>query len=160
MAGIRWNFTPLLLSLLLLSSLLSSLLLSPSCALQMDRVRVSSVSTYGVELVGVGGPVRTRRTGTSTSTSTSGLSHHMKLSGVNVCGGQCCIGWSQAPGSQRCTKRKMGKRKDLSDFDEGQIVMSRRLGQSVSKAAGLVGCSQYAVVRTYQKWSKEGQPVN
>ncbi|XP_053538479.1 latent-transforming growth factor beta-binding protein 1 isoform X2 [Ictalurus punctatus] len=104
MAGIRWNFTPLLLSLLLLSSLLSLLLLSPSCALQMDRVRVSSVSTYGVELVGVGGPVRTRRTGTGTSTGTSGLTHHMKLSGVNVCGGQCCIGWSQAPGSQRCTK--------------------------------------------------------
>ncbi|KAK2843882.1 hypothetical protein Q7C36_012097 [Tachysurus vachellii] len=99
MAGIRWNFTPLLLSLLLLSLLLL-LLLSPSCALQMDRVRVSSVSAYGVELVGVGGPVRTRRTGTSTS----GLTHHMKLSGVNVCGGQCCIGWSQAPGSQRCTK--------------------------------------------------------
>ncbi|XP_053535332.1 latent-transforming growth factor beta-binding protein 1 [Ictalurus punctatus] len=70
----------------------------------MDRVRVSSVSTYGVELVGVGGPVRTRRTGTGTSTGTSGLTHHMKLSGVNVCGGQCCIGWSQAPGSQRCTK--------------------------------------------------------
>ncbi|KAF4084511.1 hypothetical protein AMELA_G00129520 [Ameiurus melas] len=100
MAGIRWNFTPLLLSLLLSSSLLSLLLLSPSRALQMDRVRVSSVSTYGVELVGVGGPVRTRRTGTGTS----GLTHHMKLSGVNVCGGQCCIGWSQAPGSQRCTK--------------------------------------------------------
>ncbi|KAK3538143.1 hypothetical protein QTP70_032395 [Hemibagrus guttatus] len=101
MAGIRWNFTPHLLSLLLSSSLLSLLSLSPSCALQMD---VSSVSTYGVELVGVGGPVRTRRTGTSTS----GLTHHMKLSGVNVCGGQCCIGWSQAPGSQRCTKPVMG----------------------------------------------------
>ncbi|XP_036448595.1 latent-transforming growth factor beta-binding protein 1 isoform X2 [Colossoma macropomum] len=28
----------------------------------------------------------------------------VKLSGVNVCGGQCCIGWSKAPGSQRCTK--------------------------------------------------------
>lgn len=25
---------------------------------------------------------------------------------VNVCGGQCCHGWSKAPGSQRCTKRK------------------------------------------------------
>lgn len=25
---------------------------------------------------------------------------------VNVCGGQCCQGWSKAPGSQRCTKRK------------------------------------------------------
>nr|XP_060609990.1 latent-transforming growth factor beta-binding protein 1 isoform X3 [Anolis sagrei ordinatus] len=26
------------------------------------------------------------------------------LQGVNVCGGQCCHGWSKAPGSQRCTK--------------------------------------------------------
>ncbi|XP_014455555.2 latent-transforming growth factor beta-binding protein 1 isoform X2 [Alligator mississippiensis] len=26
------------------------------------------------------------------------------LQGVNVCGGRCCQGWSQAPGSQRCTK--------------------------------------------------------
>ncbi|XP_064411873.1 latent-transforming growth factor beta-binding protein 1 isoform X3 [Latimeria chalumnae] len=26
------------------------------------------------------------------------------LHGVNVCGGQCCHGWSKAPGSQRCTK--------------------------------------------------------
>uniref|UniRef100_A0A8C1G380 Latent-transforming growth factor beta-binding protein 1 n=1 Tax=Cyprinus carpio TaxID=7962 RepID=A0A8C1G380_CYPCA len=23
---------------------------------------------------------------------------------VNVCGGQCCVGWSKTPGSQRCTK--------------------------------------------------------
>ncbi|XP_055981726.1 latent-transforming growth factor beta-binding protein 1-like [Sorex fumeus] len=27
-----------------------------------------------------------------------------QLQGVNVCGGQCCPGWSKAPGSQRCTK--------------------------------------------------------
>ncbi|KAK6293581.1 hypothetical protein J4Q44_G00359070 [Coregonus suidteri] len=31
-------------------------------------------------------------------------SHQMKMSGVNVCGGQCCHGWSKATGSQRCTK--------------------------------------------------------
>ncbi|XP_029608727.1 latent-transforming growth factor beta-binding protein 1 isoform X1 [Salmo trutta] len=31
-------------------------------------------------------------------------SHQMKISGVNVCGGQCCHGWSKASGSQRCTK--------------------------------------------------------
>ncbi|KAM9476718.1 uncharacterized protein Hap1MRO34_009737 isoform 1-T6 [Clarias gariepinus] len=54
----------------------------------------------------------------------------------------------------------MGKRKDLNDFEKGQIVMARRLGQSISQTAGLVGCSRYAVVSTYQKWSKEGQPVN
>ena len=54
---------------------------------------------------------------------------------------------------------KMGKRKDLRDFDKGQILMARRLGQSISKIAGLVGCPRYAVVSTYQKWSKERQPV-
>ncbi|XP_065118090.1 fibroblast growth factor receptor 1-A-like isoform X1 [Paramisgurnus dabryanus] len=46
---------------------------------------------------------------------------------------------------------------DLSDFDKGQIVMAIRLGQSISKTAALVGCSQSAVVSTYQKWSKEGK---
>ncbi|KAI1887120.1 hypothetical protein AGOR_G00202860 [Albula goreensis] len=54
----------------------------------------------------------------------------------------------------------MGKRKDLSDFDKGQIVMARRLGQSISKTAALVGCSRSAVVSTYQKWYKEGKAVN
>ncbi|KAM7078978.1 latent-transforming growth factor beta-binding protein 1 isoform 3-T3 [Molossus nigricans] len=36
----------------------------------------------------------------------SRLQVHQKqqLQGVNVCGGQCCHGWSKAPGSQRCTK--------------------------------------------------------
>lgn len=41
----------------------------------------------------------------------------------------------------------MGKRKDLSEFDKGQIVMARRLGQRISKTAALVGCSRSAVVR-------------
>ncbi|XP_017172982.1 latent-transforming growth factor beta-binding protein 1 isoform X7 [Mus musculus] len=27
-----------------------------------------------------------------------------QLQGINVCGGQCCHGWSKPPGSQRCTK--------------------------------------------------------
>ncbi|KAJ4948457.1 hypothetical protein JOQ06_019991 [Pogonophryne albipinna] len=35
----------------------------------------------------------------------------------------------------------MDKRKDVSDFDKGQIVKARRLGQSISKTAALVGCS-------------------
>ncbi|KAJ7340904.1 hypothetical protein JRQ81_004191 [Phrynocephalus forsythii] len=36
----------------------------------------------------------------------AGVQVHPKphLQGVNVCGGQCCHGWSKAPGSQRCTK--------------------------------------------------------
>ncbi|KAK3542466.1 hypothetical protein QTP86_025867, partial [Hemibagrus guttatus] len=53
----------------------------------------------------------------------------------------------------------MGKRKDLSEFDKGQIVMARRLDQSISKTAALVGCSRSAVVSIYQKWSKEGTVV-
>ncbi|ROI15926.1 hypothetical protein DPX16_0215 [Anabarilius grahami] len=36
----------------------------------------------------------------------------------------------------------MGKRKDLSEFDKGQTVMARRLGQSISRTAALVGCSR------------------
>ncbi|KAK3531093.1 hypothetical protein QTP70_010360 [Hemibagrus guttatus] len=39
----------------------------------------------------------------------------------------------------------MGKRKDLSEFDKGQIVMARRLDQSISKTAALVGSSRSAV---------------
>ncbi|ROI16199.1 Short-chain dehydrogenase/reductase 3 [Anabarilius grahami] len=55
---------------------------------------------------------------------------------------------------------KMGKRKDLSEIDKGQIVMARRLGQSISKTAALVGCSRSAVVSIYQKWFREGTVVN
>ncbi|KAK3557806.1 hypothetical protein QTP86_002693 [Hemibagrus guttatus] len=54
----------------------------------------------------------------------------------------------------------MGKRKDLSEFDKGQIVMARPLDQNISKTAALVGCSRSAVVSIYQKWSKEGTVVN
>ncbi|KAK3511937.1 hypothetical protein QTP70_027583 [Hemibagrus guttatus] len=54
----------------------------------------------------------------------------------------------------------MGTRKDLSEFDKGQIVMARPLDQSISKTAALVGCSRSAVVSIYQKWSKEGTVVN
>ncbi|KAK3536514.1 hypothetical protein QTP86_013837 [Hemibagrus guttatus] len=46
----------------------------------------------------------------------------------------------------------MGKREDLSEFDKGQIVMARRLDQSISKTAALVGCSRSAVVSIYQKY--------
>ncbi len=52
----------------------------------------------------------------------------------------------------------MGKSKDLSEFDKGQIVMAKP-GQSISKTAALVGCSWSAVVSIYQKWSKEGTVV-
>ncbi|KAK3533186.1 hypothetical protein QTP70_013588 [Hemibagrus guttatus] len=39
----------------------------------------------------------------------------------------------------------MGKRKDLSEFNKGQIVMARRLDQGISKTAGIVECSRSAV---------------
>ena len=45
----------------------------------------------------------------------------------------------------------MRRRKDLSEFDKAQIVMGRRLGQRISKTAGIGGCSLSAVVRIYQK---------
>lgn len=40
--------------------------------------------------------------------------------------------------------------KDLIAFDEGEIV-----SQSISKTAGLLVASWYAVVRNYQNWSKK-----
>ena len=55
---------------------------------------------------------------------------------------------------------EMGRSKDLSDFDKGQIAMARRLGQSISETARLVGCSRSAVVSTYRQWSEEGQTTN
>ncbi|KAK3508303.1 hypothetical protein QTP70_019525 [Hemibagrus guttatus] len=55
---------------------------------------------------------------------------------------------------------KMDKRKNLIEFDKGQIVMARPLDQSISKTAALVGCSQFAVVSIYQKWRKDGTVVN
>ncbi|KAK3570596.1 hypothetical protein QTP86_023653, partial [Hemibagrus guttatus] len=58
------------------------------------------------------------------------------------------------------TAGKMGKCKDLSEFDKDEIVMARPLDQSISKTAALVGCSRSAVVSIYQKWSKEGTVVN
>ncbi|XP_056464775.1 latent-transforming growth factor beta-binding protein 1 isoform X3 [Gadus chalcogrammus] len=40
----------------------------------------------------------------SSSHSSVQQNHHMKMSGVNQCGTQCCHGWSKTQGSQRCTK--------------------------------------------------------
>lgn len=51
----------------------------------------------------------------------------------------------------------MGTGKDLSEFDKGLIVMAQRLGQSISKAAALMGCSWSVIVGIYQMWSKEGR---
>ncbi|XP_039639452.1 latent-transforming growth factor beta-binding protein 1 [Perca fluviatilis] len=92
----------------------------PGAAGANGGVRVSSISTrhgaagqphtYNVELsANFGGQVRTRRMGNQAA-SASHLSQQqsqqqlLKLSGVNVCGGQCCHGWTKAQGSQRCTQ--------------------------------------------------------
>ena len=55
---------------------------------------------------------------------------------------------------------KEGKRKDLNNFEKGQIVIARQQSKNISKTAGLVGFCQCAVVSSYQKWSKERKPVN
>ncbi|KAI5095166.1 nephrocystin-4-like [Silurus meridionalis] len=62
--------------------------------------------------------------------------------------------------NEACQTGKMDKRKDLSDFEKGHVVMGRRLGQSISKNTALLGCSRSAVVSVYQKCSKEGTVVN
>lgn len=57
----------------------------------------------------------------------------------------------------------MGNRKDLSNFDKRQNVMTRRQLPCISKMTpkrSLIGCSQYAVISTYQNWFIEWQLVN
>ena len=54
---------------------------------------------------------------------------------------------------------KIGKREDLSKFDEGQIVLTLWLGQGVSKTVALVACSRSAVVNIYQRGPVEGRSI-
>lgn len=52
---------------------------------------------------------------------------------------------------------KIDKHKDLSDSDKGQIVVDWRLGQFISKTAGLVG---YAVVsKVTQGWTTSNKVI-
>ncbi|CAN9500121.1 unnamed protein product [Ophioblennius macclurei] len=87
--------------------------------------RVSSISTrhgpagqphtFNMKLSAtMGAQVRTRRMGNQAAAALQEQNQNqnqnqqqlqiMRLPGVNVCGGQCCHGWSKAQGSQRCTK--------------------------------------------------------
>ncbi|CAI5682149.1 unnamed protein product [Oreochromis niloticus] len=96
----------------------------PGTAGANGGVRVSSISslhglsgqphTYNVELTAnFGGQVRSRRMGKQAASAPQqqqpvvrqeqSQKQLLKLSGVNVCGGQCCHGWSKSQGSQRCT---------------------------------------------------------
>ncbi|GBO43741.1 hypothetical protein AVEN_88228-1 [Araneus ventricosus] len=45
---------------------------------------------------------------------------------------------------------------DPSKFDRGQIVMTRRLGTSITETARLVGCSRSAIVSIHEKWINDG----
>ncbi|MFT7805920.1 latent-transforming growth factor beta-binding protein 1 isoform X4 [Arapaima gigas] len=82
-----------------------------------DALRMSAISSragtrglsraVNAELgADAGGQVRTRRMGghASPQQQVRHQSHQVTISGINVCGGQCCQGWSRAPGSQRCIK--------------------------------------------------------
>lgn len=77
------------------------------------------------------------------------------VNGLDILGNK----WAFCPKSC-CEARIMGKCKDLSKFDKGQIGMTRQVEQTIFKTASLVGHSQSAVVSIYQKWSTEGTVVN
>lgn len=62
------------------------------------------------------------------------------------------INWTVSSWRWCVGSRKNGQHKDLSDFDKGQMVMARQLGQNISKMTDLVVCSRYAVVSSYWKW--------
>uniref|UniRef100_A0A3P8Z6U8 E3 ubiquitin-protein ligase n=1 Tax=Esox lucius TaxID=8010 RepID=A0A3P8Z6U8_ESOLU len=51
-------------------------------------------------------------------------------------------------------------RSPLDHSNSSQGLKLKKSGSNIPKTAALVGCSQSAVVSTYQKWSKEGQVVN
>ncbi|XP_007420706.1 latent-transforming growth factor beta-binding protein 1 isoform X4 [Python bivittatus] len=48
--------------------------------------------------------IQQRQSNSTSSAKVHPKAHLRQLQGVNVCGGQCCHGWSKVPGSQRCTK--------------------------------------------------------
>lgn len=66
-----------------------------------DAVRVSSIATSTRHThAHSGAQSRTRRMGTQQNHNQKQV---VNVSGVNVCGGQCCHGWSKTQVSQRCT---------------------------------------------------------
>lgn len=54
----------------------------------------------------------------------------------------------------------MGMKGDLNIFDKDQIIIDRRLHQSISVIAWLVEWSYSVVLSTYQKWLVEGEIIN
>ncbi len=46
----------------------------------------------------------------------------------------------------------MGKKRDLSDFERGMVVGTRRAGMSISKTADLLGILRTTISRIYREW--------
>ncbi len=49
----------------------------------------------------------------------------------------------------------MGKKGDLSDFERGMVVGTRRAALSISKTVDLLGYSRTTISRVYRKSEKE-----
>lgn len=74
------------------------------------------------------------------------------ISGWNILGSK----WTFVPKVDVLEAGKVSQQKELSKFDQGQIVMARWLVQGISNTAAVVDCPRSAVVNIYKKWSKEG----
>ncbi len=55
----------------------------------------------------------------------------------------------------KTTCTRMGKKKDLSDFERGMVVGARRSGLSISKTADLLEFSHTTISRVYWEWSEK-----